>query len=237
MKKIREYDLHDEFLTEYENAAIANAQQILKEAKILLAHRSFARAYFLAVASIEETGKAYIAFSSKGRNLSDKGLKERIQKIFESHSQKISSAFIGWITKASNPSESIKAALELMVHLKLGREKSMYVDAKPDNSISIPMRVIRPAAAIDSVKVAENCLYHTKQYLSQTSPPSFSSFDEKFFCLRTDKINEIFNTADFGKYILFDLKKEGKHFSLAKAIVTYHDRYFCKKMKFSEKES
>jgi|LGVF01.1.fsa_nt_gb AbiV family abortive infection protein len=237
MKKLREYNVHDEFLTEYGNAAIENAQQILDDAKILLGHKSFARAYFLAVAAIEETGKAYMAFSSKGRNLSDEGLKKKVQKIFESHSQKISCAFTGWIAKASNPRESIEAALELIHNLKLGREKSMYVDVNPDNSLNIPMIVARPVAATDSVRVAENCIFHTKHYMSENHPPSFSSFDDKFFCLKTEKITEIFNTEDFGEYLLSELNKVDKNFNFSKAIVTYHDKFFCRNKSFKTKKS
>lgn len=236
MKKLREYDVHDKFLTEYGNASIENAQQILDDAKILLSHKSFARAYFLAVAAIEEAGKAYMAFASRGRNLSDKGLKKKIQEMFESHSQKIGSAFNGWIDKSSNPRESIEAALDLMIHLKHGREKSMYVDANPDNSISIPMEIIRPAAAIDSVKVAENCVHHTKTHISENHPPSFSSFDDKLFCLKSDKMHEILNNGDFGEYLLSELKQHGGNFNFSKIIVTYHDKYFSRRKRFAIKE-
>lgn len=237
MKKIREYDVHDEFLKEYGNASIENAQQILDDAKILLSQKSFARAYFLAVAAIEEAGKAYMAFASRGRNLSDKGLKKKVQEMFENHPQKISSAFVGWISKSSKPDESIKAAVDLMIHLKRGREKSMYVDANPDNSLSIPAQIVRPAAAIDSVKVAENCLHHTKNHISENRPPSFSSFDDKLFCLRNEKIQEMFNNDDFGEYLLSELKQTSSNFNFSKAIVTYHDKYFSKKKIFLNKES
>ena len=237
MKKLREYDVHDEFLTEYGNASIKNAQQILDDAKILLSHKSFARAYFLAVAAIEEAGKAYMAFASRGRNLSDEGLKKKVQEMFENHSQKIGSAFAGWIAKSSNPRESVEAALDLMIHLKHGREKSMYVDANPDNSLSIPMEIVRPAATIDSVKVAENCLHHTKTHISENHPPSFSSFDDKLFCLRSEKIHEICNNDDFRGYLLSELKQTGRKFNFSKAIVTYHDKYFSRRKRFATKES
>ena len=145
MKKIREYEVHDEFLKEYGNASIGNAHQILDAAKILLSKKSFAIAYFLAVAAIEEAGKAYMALASRARNFSHKGLEKKVQEMFENHSQKISSAFVGWISKSSTPDESIKAAVDLMIHLTRGRGKSMYVDAKPDNSLSIPSQIIRAA--------------------------------------------------------------------------------------------
>jgi len=233
MKKIREYDIHDGFLKEYADAAMENAQQLLDSAKILLSNKSFAISYFLSVAAIEEAGKAYMAFAARGRNLSDKGLKKKVQNMFEKHREKIISAFIGWISKSSKPDESIKAAVDLMIHLNRGREKSMYVDANPDNSLSIPAKIIRPVAAIDVLKVAENCLHHTRTHISGNHPPSFSSFEDKLFCLRSDKIHEMFNN-DFGKYLLSELKQTSGNFNFSKAIVTYHDKCFSKKKLFEK---
>lgn len=234
MKKVREYEVYDEFLEEYGNASIENAQQILDDAKILLSHKSFARAYFLAVAAMEEAGKAYMAFSSRGRNLSDEGLKKKLQEMFENHSQKITSAFAGWISNSSKPEEVIKDAVDSMIYLKRGREKSMYVDANADNSLSIPTILVSPAAAIDSIKVAEICLHHTKFYFSQNQPPSFSSFEDKFFCLRSEKVQEMFNNDDFGEYLLSEIKRDSENFSLPRALVTYHDKYFSKKKRYAK---
>lgn len=236
MKKIRQYDIHDKFLKEYADAAIENAQQILDAAKILLGKKSFAIAYFLSVAAIEEAGKAYMAFAARGRNLSDKGLKKKVQNMFEKHREKIISAFVGWISKSSKPDESIEAAVDLMIHLNRGREKSMYIDANADNSLSIPAQIIRPVAAIDVLKVAENCLHHTKNHISKNNPPAFSSFDDKLFCLRSEKIKEMFN-KDFGKYLLSELKQTSGNFNFSRAIVTYHDKYFSKKKLFADEES
>ena len=94
-KKDRDYDLNFEFLDSYQKAAIDNADSILDEAKLLLSNNHYARAYFLAVASIEETGKAFMAFSSKGRNLNNVALHKKLKEMFENHSQKIRSAFVG----------------------------------------------------------------------------------------------------------------------------------------------
>lgn len=234
MKKIREYELHDEFLKAYGDASLENAQQILNDAKILLNHKSYAIVYFLAVAAIEETGKAYMAFSSRGRNLSNAGLKKKIKEMFENHSQKISSAFASWITKSSKTEESIRNAMELMVQIKSGREKSIYVDVNSDNSLSIPMKIIRPIVAINSVTVAEKCLYYTRNIILENHPPSFSSFDDKFFCLKGDSFKKLFNNADFAKYVLSELKQQNKKFDFSKIVVTYHDKYFSRNKLFSK---
>ena len=236
MQKDRKYNIDTHFLDRYSDAAIENAEDLLIDAKILLERESYARAYFLAVASIEETGKAYLAFSCKKRNLSNNGLNKRIKEIFEKHSQKINAAFTGWIAQAENKKQVVDKSLELILHLNLGREKSMYVDANPDNSISIPMRVIRPVAARDSVRLADDCLNQTKYYLAHNEPPSFTAFDDKFFCLRTEKITAMTKRADFGAYLLDMITKDGINFSFSKAIVTYHDKYFCRKISFNEKD-
>jgi len=63
--------LTPELLREYSGAALDNASELLAEATLLLQHGHRARSYFLAVASIEETGKALMAFDGQGRNLAD----------------------------------------------------------------------------------------------------------------------------------------------------------------------
>lgn len=64
-----------ELLKEYSDAALENAAELLQEASVLHAQGYRARAYFLAVAGIEETGKAVIAFDGQGRNLRDSFLR------------------------------------------------------------------------------------------------------------------------------------------------------------------
>ena len=58
-------------LLSYSEAALRNADELLSEASLLRDHDHMARAYFLAVACIEEAGKALLAFDAQNRNLSD----------------------------------------------------------------------------------------------------------------------------------------------------------------------
>ena len=226
MKKVRDYDVNDKFLMEYELAAIANAEEILNDTKVLLARKSYARAYFLSVASIEETGKALMAFSSRGRNLSNDGLKKKLQKMFEEHSQKIAYAFLGWIFASPKIEKSAKTAVDLMTHLQPGRETSMYVDAYPDGSIRIPSKVVRPVAA-----------HHTKEYVKNNLPRTKSSFEDKLLCISSEKMQEMFKRKDFWEFFLAKLKTDASNFNYAKAVVTYYDAYFCKKKLFSTKKA
>lgn len=78
-----------EVLREYSEAALKNASELVEEASLLYAHGHVARAYFLAVASIEETGKALLAFDAQGRNLADSAVTSKLKRAMEDHSQKI----------------------------------------------------------------------------------------------------------------------------------------------------
>ena len=60
-----------DLLRAYSEAALRNADELLVEASLLRDHGHMARAYFLAVACIEEAGKALHAFDAQNRNLSD----------------------------------------------------------------------------------------------------------------------------------------------------------------------
>ena len=233
MKKYRDYNLTYEHLSSYESAAFKNAKQLINESRLLIDNSCFARAYFLAIASIEETGKAFIAREGRTRNLSDPGTVAKIKANFEDHSAKLTSAFIPWINRSSDLREAVIAAVDLMTHLKFGREKSMYVDVNEvDDSISEPNKQIREIAARDSVKVAENCLHHTKKYCEKNKHSNKSTYEDKLFCIRSSNHTKMMSTLDFWEYYINELKK-GKT-DHAKIAVTYHDSYFKKGKLFNE---
>ena len=93
MKKVRKYIIDENLLKRYYPAALQNAKLLLEESNKLLELKSYARSYFLACASIEEIGKALMAFSGLGRNLNNPGTQSSLKKAFEDHSAKIPSAF------------------------------------------------------------------------------------------------------------------------------------------------
>jgi len=231
MQKTRDYELTIELLDSYQSAALENGRELLEEAKLLLSNDHFARAYFLALASIEEAGKAYSAFDAKGRNLRDGGVCKKIKENFEDHSSKITSAFVGWVTFSDSPREAIKKALDFMVHLKHGREKSMYIDVKDNGStLSIPSEVVRPVAARDCVNLAENCLDHTELYLQKNEPPKRTSHQDKFMCINKKNLKELFNTEDFWEFYIHQLEQGNSAFE--SSVVTYHDGFYKKRKKF-----
>jgi AbiV family abortive infection protein len=143
--KNRNYQLTRELLRQYCDAALANAQELLDEATLLLQHGHRARAYFLAVASIEEVGKAVQAFDGMGRNLKDSAVSTRLKLQFEDHEQKIISAFLPWLQGSSNLPEALDSVINLILNVRHGREPSMYTDIHIDGpSVLTPSVSIRP---------------------------------------------------------------------------------------------
>ena len=233
----RNYNVTENILQEYQKYALQNAHDILIDAKYLLEKKRYSRAYFLACSAIEETGKAYISFSAQGRNLNNQGIHEILKKSLENHTHKLVSAFFCWVRMSSDPKESIKGFLDIGRHLERGREKSMYVDINDDNSITLPSDIVRPIAAEDCIKIAENCYTTTKTYTSTNEPDKFTSFHNKLFCLKNEKMKTLFNAANFWEYLLAQVEKDGQNIDFAKCIVTYHDLFMGKGKEYKEKNS
>lgn len=234
MKKIRNYILTTELLEAYQNAALKNASELMEEAKLLLSNKHYARAYFLALSSIEETGKAHLAFDAKGRNFSNGGVCEIIKQKFENHSNKITSAFICWLnsTKLSEAEEFIKSATKLMIDLKYGREKSMYIDVKEnDQSISIPSEMVRPIAAENCVSLSYNCLHYTKIYIDKNIPIKRTSYENQLICMNQKDLSQMLNTKDFWEFLLSEWKEGNADW--ATVTVKYHSCYHQKKKMFN----
>ncbi len=236
MKKNRDYNLTVEFLNKFEQSALTNAQELIDEANLLYGNKHYARTYFLAVAAIEETGKAHIAYSAKGRNLSDNGLCNKIKQHMDSHSHKITSAFSCWLIKSNNKQKAIDTCLDLIMHLKSGRELSMYTDVKfADAQISEPSTVIRPVAARDTINVAYNCLLHTKEHIENNAPLKTDTYQDKLLCIPSSKISALYNTKDFWEYYIHNLENGDDNY--AKHSVRYHEEYYSKNKLFNDEKS
>ena len=89
MQKQRNYILTQDLLKEYQECSFLNSSELPIEATFLLGHNHYARAYFVGCASLEETGKGYLAFSARGRNIKSLSVQEAIKNKFEDHSSKI----------------------------------------------------------------------------------------------------------------------------------------------------
>jgi len=208
-------------LEAYSAASLQNGEELSNEASLLCEHGHFARAYFLAVAAIEEIGKAIIAFDAQGRNLSDPAVVSKIDRSLGDHKSKIRSAFIGFIT--ADPHKNTQTALELMVQLQRGREPSMYTDQSEDGSISIPTRIVRERAASDCVRLSKHCLASARNHLSESRPVQRSRAEDQVFALKSTQVSDLMNAEDFWWYYIS--RMEVGQMSYADAIMQYRQDY------------
>ncbi len=226
-----EFRFTDKILKDLSIASLDNAEQLIREAKILLGQNLLPRAYFLSIAAIEETGKAYLCFESATRNLSDSAVTSKIVKSIESHSSKINAAFHTSVLTSEDPSGAIETAVDLMLALKNGREPSMYTDINYiDSKIYVPNSVIREVAAKDAVRLAEHCYLTTHHYSSNFEPTEKSKVDDIVFGLKTKTFNKILGNEDFWWYLIDN--HENNQINQSEIINSYHKEYFSKNKLF-----
>jgi AbiV family abortive infection protein len=233
MKKERNYSLSHEILHKYLDASLINASDLLTEATTLLSQERYARAYFLACAAMEETGKGYLAFSAMGRNLNNPGVQTTVKMSFEDHRSKLVSAMICLLKKKEITKEKIEEFIDIGVHLKIGREKSMYVDINEKHEITTPSEVVRPRAALDAVRLAKDCLEATGEYILNNQPDQFTALQDKFLCMNKKKMFDMVNTRNFWDFCLDQLQKN-RSGDITEIFVKYHDEYYCKKKPFEK---
>jgi AbiV family abortive infection protein len=195
-------------LTKLAAAALANAEGLLQEASALLSAGHHARAYLLAVASIEEVGKAAIAFNAAGRNLSDQKVAKAVRKKVVDHKSKIISAFAPslQLTDKTNLPEAIEATMGLIGDLRRGREPSMYTEILSDGSVRTPSEIVRPVAASDVVRLAQHCLIRAQNYIPNSQPPSASAANDFVYTQSTAKLREIMDHEQFSGFYLDRIK-------------------------------
>ncbi|RWP38871.1 AbiV family abortive infection protein [Mesorhizobium sp.] len=209
-----------DLLRAYSGAALRNADELLVEASLLRDHDHMARAYFLAVACIEEAGKALQAFDAQNRNLSDPAVCTKLKAGMESHSQKVSYALGIWALSSPDQSGAMKVALDVIFHLKRGREPAMYSDLRtnPDR-VQIPREIVRAVAARDCVRLAESCLAHAHRHVSEKTPAKFTSAQDRLFTMKSARFQEMLNTEDFWWY--FISRMEVGQQDIAEAVLMY----------------
>jgi AbiV family abortive infection protein len=216
-----------ELLREYSAAALQNAAELFEEASLLYEKGHFARAYFLAVASIEETGKALQAFDAQGRNLSDSAVTAKLRQSMEDHSQKIASAFIPILIATPTTREALMPAVDLMIHLKRGREPAMYTDIRyAESKIQIPSAMVREVAAKDCIRLACDCFADARKHITEKKPKARSRTEDQLFSMKSEKLQKMGNTEGFWWYYLSQLEAGNGDF--AAAVVGYDRNYFSK---------
>lgn len=204
----------------YSGAALRNADELLAEASLLRDHGHMARAYFLAVACVEEAGKALLAFDAQNRNLSDPAVCTKLKKSMENHGHKINYALGIWAYNSWDQRKALKKALDLIVHVKFGREPSMYSDLRtaPDR-VQMPRDVVRESAARDCVRLAESCLAYAHRHVIEKRPVKFTTAQDRLFTMKSAKFQELLNTEDFWWYYIS--RMEAGQQDLAEAVLGY----------------
>ena len=209
-----------DLLRAYSEAALCNADELLVEASLLRDHNHMARAYFLAVACIEEAGKALQAFDGQNRKLSDPAVCTKLKAGMESHPQKINYALGAWALSSANPRETLKAAIDLIIHLKRGREPSMYSELRKDSDrAQTPRDIFRADAARDCVRLAEDCLAYARRHVSEKASAKVTPAQDKLFTMKSAKFQQMLSMEDFWWYYIS--RMEAGQQDLAEAVLGY----------------
>ncbi len=207
-------------LHSYSEAALRDADEFLNESLLLRDHDHMARAYFLAVSCIEETGKAMLAFDSQHRNLTDPAVSKKLKTSMESHGQKINYALSSWAFSSPDPLEAMKEAVNLIIHVKHGREPSMYSDLRTDpDRVQTPREIVRATAARDCVRLAENSLAHAHRHVSEKIPAKFTTAHDRLFTMKPAKFQEILSMEDFWWYYIS--RMEAGQQDMAESVLGY----------------
>jgi len=209
-----------ELLGAYCEAALSNADELLVEASLLKDNGHNARAYFLAVACIEEAGKALFAFDAQNRNLSAPDVCAKLKANMENHASKITYALCSWAMSGSEPRKALQAALDLMIDLKHGREPSMYSDLRSDpDRAQTPREVVRATTARDCVRLAEHFLAYAHRHVREKTPFKITTAQDRLFTMKSAKFQEMLNTEEFWWYYIS--RMEAGLQDIAEAVIGY----------------
>ena len=230
-EKRRKYIVTPVLLAHYRDAALTNSKALLAESRLLLEHGHRARAYFLAVAGMEEIGKAVLAHDGIGRNLADPAVQHRLRLNFEDHSQKITHAFLPWLLNTPDLREQVMEYVNTMINVKNGRESSMYVDVHNDDAeVVLPADVVREVAAKNCLDLASAVLVHALPYVTHLPPRKRSRAEDLLFSLSQSTFQKMTNTADFWEYYMSRMRLGDMEFETAAC--EYHRAFFTQKRAF-----
>jgi AbiV family abortive infection protein len=203
---------------------------------LLFEHGRIARAYYLAIAAIEEIGKSFLAFDALGRNLNDSAVTAKIRSSLECHSRKITAAFNASVLSHSNLREELEGIIDLMIALKQGREPSMYTDVNYlDGKLYRPKDVVREIAARDCIRLARHCYAKTEEHQRNKAPAKRSANEDAFYSMKDRRVNDLFNTEDFWWYHISRMEL-GEN-DIADSIALYQREYQSKGRIFQSEDT
>jgi AbiV family abortive infection protein len=226
-------DLTPEILRAYADAAIRNGAALIEEASLLEKHGHRARAYFLAIAAIEEIGKALLAFDAQARNLKDPAVVTKLRFSMTDHESKIRFAFTGFLV--ADPRKNVRPAIELMIALQRGREPAMYTDLRTDLAIHDPASAVRDVAAQDCIRLASDCFRSAQRYMTETVPERRTIAQDQLYSMRSSHIKEIMEREDFWWYYIGRMESGEKDFS--EAVLRFRKDFLLKGRRYRRPES
>jgi AbiV family abortive infection protein len=216
--------LNPELLRSYTDAALDNAAELHAESKLLVVNGHNPRAYFLAIACIEEVGKAMMAFDGQNRKLDNPAVVSKLRKNMEDHSTKITYAFMPMIVASTDQRQAVEVALDLMTNLKRGREPSMYSDLRSDpDRAQRPREVVRETAARDCVRLSGDCLAHGVSHVQEKQPQQITRAMDMFFTMKRSDIQKMLKTEDFWWYYI--ARRERGDLDWAEALIGYYKEH------------
>ncbi len=232
-KKNRGYQLSSMMLRGYRKAAVDNARELQYEAELLLRNNHYARAYFLAVTSIEEMGKAMQAFDALGRNVRDPAVSARVRLNFEDYPKRMLAAVFHWMQTHPEVREEVMPFIEGLIDSKRTSEPAVYMGIDPHSSkISTPNGVIGPHAARRCVRMAQAIFNNTVVHILDAPPKIRTTAEDEFFAMKPTVLQAMTETEDFWRYYVSCLKTGDAAFEAA--VVEYSRLYFAKSIKFKD---
>lgn len=129
-----------------------------------------------------------------------------------------------WALSSPQPTDLLKIAMDLIFHIKKGREPSMYSDLRAASSrAQTPGEVVRDSAARDCVRLARNCLAYAQRHVVERTPTKFTTAQDRLFTMKSAKFQELLNTEDFWWYYIS--RMEVGQDDIAEAVLGYERDY------------
>ncbi len=138
----------------------------------------------------------------------------------ESHEKKIIYALCTWASDSTNQGAALKAASDLIFHLKGGREPSMYTDLRNDpDRAQTPREIVRAEAARDCIRLAKDSVAYVHRHVIVKEPFKFTVAQNRLFTMKASKLQAMLNTKEFWLY--FIARMEAGEKDIAEAVLGY----------------
>lgn len=233
IKRNRGYQLTTPMLRGFRKAAVDNARELMYEAHLLLRHNHVARAYFLAVISVEEIGKAMQAFDALGRNISDPEVSVRVRLNFEDYPKRMMAAAFPWMQVDPSHREELVPFIEMLIEAKRTSEPALYMGIDPHNArISYPNGVISRHTAERTVRLAQRIFDYAAPHVMDAPPKIRTRAEDEFFAMKSAVLVSMTHNADFWQYYASVMKESNVSFE--EAVSDYSKQYVARDRKYRD---